>query len=64
MFIITDNAGKELDREPRGLKVRLGQVFRTPGQTMTEFMGELRLLTKQDEDDLRGAFNASGYATT
>lgn len=58
---ITDSTGKELDKEPRGLKLRLGAVYRLAGQTMSEFMAELKLLTPKDEADFAEWFNAAGY---
>lgn len=62
--MLTDSNGKELDTEQRGLKVRLSQVYKMVGQTMLEFMAELKFLTDDDERDFRRWFTVAGYPTT
>lgn len=60
--MLTDSSsGNELDTTLRGLKLRLSTVFKSPGQSMTSMMAELRTLTPKDEDDFRDWFNAAGY---
>lgn len=58
---LTKHDGQPMDRNPRGVKVRLGDVFRREGQGMKDFMDELKLLTEKDLEDFRGWFGAAGY---
>lgn len=52
--------GSEPSKDKRALKVRLADTFRTPGQTMSEFMTEIKALTEKDLADFRGWFEAEG----
>lgn len=55
--------GTPCDRAPRGLKLRLADVFRRPGQGMSETLKELNELTDADNADFRAWFEAAGYPT-
>lgn len=53
--------GTEMSKEPRGLKLRICDVFKKPGQGSADIMGEIKQLTDKDLEDFRSWFNAAGY---
>jgi hypothetical protein len=63
MITLTNSAGQPLDREQaKGVKARLGEVYKKSGQSMVEFMAELKALSPKDLADFHGWFQAAGYA--
>lgn len=61
-MMILNTSGQECTREPRGLKLRLADVFKEPGTTASAFMGvELKALTDKDLADFKGWFIEAGY---
>lgn len=70
MFEYTKHDGTPLDRNPRGIKVRLADVFRRPGQRMSNpdvadpgIMQEMAKLSDKDLADFRAWFEQEGYPT-
>ena len=53
--------GTEMTRDIRGVKVRLADVYKTPGQKVLDLMNELKQLTEADLADFRAWFEAAGY---
>lgn len=70
MFEYTKYDGSPLDRTPRGVKVRLADVYRKNGQRMSNaaaadpgIMQEMAKLTDADLADFRVWFERNGYPT-
>lgn len=64
MHTIYKHDGTPCDTAPRGLKLRLADVFKRPGQGMSETLKELNELTPDDMRDFHNWFEANGYAVT
>ena len=56
--------GSELSHEPRACKLRLADVFRRPGQGITDIMTEIKSLSEKDMADFREWFTLAGYPCT
>lgn len=47
-----------------GIRLRLAQTFKRPGQSTSDILTEIKALTPEDIEGLKADFNAAGYPTT
>lgn len=64
MFKFTKYDGTPITREPKGLMVRLSDVYRQAGDKMADFMAQAKQLTDADRADFTLWFNQAGYPIT
>lgn len=62
--MILDTTGNEISKDASTTKIRLSRVYKKTGQTMQDFMGELKNLTPEDHEDFARWFTEAGYPTT
>lgn len=63
-MMILDFTGKDLDKTPATVKMRLMKTYRKSGQTIQELNMELKMLSEKDMTDFRDMFEKDGYPTT
>lgn len=62
--MFTKSDGSALNPAPVALTTRLAEVFRRPGDKISDFMAEVKSLTDKDRADFRDWFIAAGHPLT
>lgn len=64
MFEFTKCDGTPITREPKGLMVRIAEVYKRADEKLSEFMAQAKQLTDADRADFTLWFNEAGYPIT